>query len=469
MPRKLLLLEFNELCPSLLHKWMAAGRLPNFRRFHDQSQVYLTFADAEPPALEPWIQWYSIHTGLSFAQHRVFRLTEGSRADHYDLWTVLQKAGLRTANCSSMNCSRSTAAGCFFLPDHWSDARAFPDELDRFHRFITVQVREHTSREVGLRLRDALAFITFLAGHGLRVETMAQALWQLCHEAVAKQDVRWKRVTILDMLQFDLFAHYFAKLKPHFSTFFLNSTAHLQHAYWRHMDPGAFQARPDPQEAAAYQNAIFHGYRKMDLLLRRFFELEDREGVTLALATGLSQRPFLAYEEIGGQKFYRPRDINALLDLLSISPKSVDAVMAHEYVLRFELKEERARAVETLQNLTCEGETVFDVQVDGNLQIYMGSRLQTTVPEEALVQFDMYGVHRRPFYKLFYLLDEKKSGCHHPEGVFWVKGGRPAIHPHRISILDIFPTILEFLTVAYKPSENHPYRGRSRVCEWQGA
>lgn len=469
MSRKLLLLEFNELCPALLDKWMAAGKLPNFKRFHENSQVYLTLADAEPPALEPWIQWHSIHTGLSFAQHGVFRLTEGLRAEHHDVWTVLQKAGMKTANCSSMNSKRSVAERCFFLPDPWSNARAFPDELSHFHRFVSKQVREHTSREQRLRLRDALPLFAFLARHGLQLNTVAKVVWQLCHELLSEPDVRWKRVTILDLVQFDVFSHYVSRMKPDFSTFFLNSTAHLQHAYWRHMDPEVFTAKPDPNEMKNYRDAIFHGYQCMDSLLQSFFEMEERQDVTLALATGLSQRPFLKFEDIGGQKFYRPRDINRLLGMLGISPKRADAVMAHEYVLRFECSEERARALHILKSVTCEGEEVFDAHLDGDLQLYLGSRLQIAVPEEALVQLDNCGARSQPFYHMFYLIDEKKSGCHSPEGLFWLKTGRPDIHPGKISILDIFPTILEFLGVDYPPSESHPYQGQSRVSEWKRA
>lgn len=77
--QRLILIEFNELCPPLLEQWMSQGLLPNFKRFYEASQIFVTEADEiEPTTLEPWIQWYSIHTGLSYGQHKVFRLTDGS-------------------------------------------------------------------------------------------------------------------------------------------------------------------------------------------------------------------------------------------------------------------------------------------------------------------------------------------------------------------------------------------------------
>jgi hypothetical protein len=64
---RVILIEFNELTPRLLDAWMASGDLPNFKRFYDRSQVFITEADDfDPVNLEPWIQWYSIHTGLPF-------------------------------------------------------------------------------------------------------------------------------------------------------------------------------------------------------------------------------------------------------------------------------------------------------------------------------------------------------------------------------------------------------------------
>src|SRR5690242_7394242 len=84
--RKVLLLEFNEICPPLLDRWMAAGKLVNFARFYSSAQVFTTIADvSDPDCLEPWIQWYSIHTGLPYDEHKICHLTDGPKADHPDI------------------------------------------------------------------------------------------------------------------------------------------------------------------------------------------------------------------------------------------------------------------------------------------------------------------------------------------------------------------------------------------------
>jgi hypothetical protein len=71
---RLFLIEFNELCPAFLQKFMDQGLLPNFQRFYSSSTAFTTDAQEEFPNLEPWIQWPTVHSGMSFAEHHIFNL-----------------------------------------------------------------------------------------------------------------------------------------------------------------------------------------------------------------------------------------------------------------------------------------------------------------------------------------------------------------------------------------------------------
>jgi hypothetical protein len=44
-----LLLEFTELTPSLMERFVSEGRLPNFKILHDESEVYTTEAVEKYP------------------------------------------------------------------------------------------------------------------------------------------------------------------------------------------------------------------------------------------------------------------------------------------------------------------------------------------------------------------------------------------------------------------------------------
>jgi hypothetical protein len=41
------------------------------------------------------MQWYSIHPGLPYDEHKVFDLTDGPKADHPDIWRRLDGSASR--------------------------------------------------------------------------------------------------------------------------------------------------------------------------------------------------------------------------------------------------------------------------------------------------------------------------------------------------------------------------------------
>src|SRR5204862_437923 len=145
------------------------------------------------------------------------------------------------------------------VPDPWcTKTPPTPDELMPYFSFVRRQVLEHTSASAPLGVKDYLRFLTFMMTHGLSPRTVLAIVRQLAAER--RGDSRWKRVVLHDQLQFDVFVHYHRRFTPAFSTFFLNSTAHYQHAYWDSMDPEAF-GKQTTSNAEAHRDAILYGYQ----------------------------------------------------------------------------------------------------------------------------------------------------------------------------------------------------------------
>ena len=129
----IILLEFNELCPNLLAKFMDDGLLPNFRRLYQSSTAYVTDAKLEPPNLEPWIQWVTVHSGMEFEEHNVFHLGEGRKLTEKCLAEVLSDAGVRVGVLGSMNLNYTSLNG-YYIPDPWDKVGvARPDWLAPFY------------------------------------------------------------------------------------------------------------------------------------------------------------------------------------------------------------------------------------------------------------------------------------------------------------------------------------------------
>ena len=451
--RPVVILEFNELCPGLMKRFIAEGTLPNFARLHDESETYITRASEEPPALEPWIQWVSVHSGLDYAEHGVFSLNEGHKLTRPRVWDLLAAAGHRVLVCGSMNIRYESDNG-FYLPDPWTTSvPPRPASLLPYFRFVQKHVLEYTKDEFPLSLADYARFFSFMARHGLSPSTVSSILGQFWSERGGKN--RWKRAVVLDKLQFDLFSWHYRKLQPQFSTFFLNSTAHFQHLYWRNLEPEHFAIKPSPAEQEEYGSAVRFGYQEMDRLVGRTFDLVGKDAVVV-LCTALSQQPCLTYEEAGGKVLYRPRDFESLLTFADVPPRHrVSPVMAEEFHVYFETPEDLDLGERRLTELgvgTGTGSSATSRPAlrvrrkDGGLLLGCGI-FDVTPPGATL--FSSGGARSLPFLDVFYLLEGVKSGMHHPDGMLWVRTpGRPAAHHEApVQLKAIAPTVLSWFSL----------------------
>jgi len=446
--RRMIVLEINEISHHLLGQWMADGSLPNFRRLHGQSDVFTTMSDeTDPLLLEPWIQWYSIHTGVPYAEHGVFHLTDGRKGGHEDVFAMMMAAGRRVASFSSMNVAPFAKPGNIYLGDPWcEDGDAYPGELNTYNRFVSSQVREHSNASAAMNARDYAAFALFAARNGLSAATVSAILGQLSSEKLGDPRRSWRRVTLLDRLNADVFARSYARALPHFASFFSNSIAHLQHSYWRYMDPAPFTLQPSQDELALYGDAIHFAYRETDRMVGRFMALAERHGATLMLVSALGQKPFLRYEGRGGQFFHRMHDGAAFLRDAGIGPCEVTPTMTHQYMARFPSPEAAAAARARLEAFKlADGSAAFGFTtvITDPCDLYFGCQVSRPLPPDAVLIDSRSGI-KAEFARHFYLIEGMKSGCHDPEGCLWIQSpsGRGVVHEGLVSILDVLPTQL---------------------------
>ncbi len=438
-----ILIEFNELCPPMLERFMREGALPNFRRLFESAEVFTTDAHEQPPNLEPWIQWITVHTGLPLREHGVFHLGDAWKMRAAWIWDHVSRAGGSNWICGSMNAAYGPDFRGLFLPDPWT-SRVEPNDarLRTFYTFVQEQVQEHTRARAPLRIGAVASFADAMLRSGLSSSTVAFGARQLLHERLA--GVRWRRPALMDRLQLDLFCHYYRRLRPDFSTFFSNSTAHYQHVYWRLMDPEPFSIKPSAREVRELGDAILWGYVEMDRMLARIAALASPD-TTLVFATGLSQQACPVYEAGGGKTFYRAVDLPKLLEFAGLDPRScsVEPVMSEEFFLRFVSDREAAQACERLLALHVADRRAFKARQEGNA-VFAGCTLFSLIPQEAQLEA---GGRSAPFFELMYGVDVLKSGMHHPAGALWIRqpGGRHQRHDEPVALERVAPTLLSLL------------------------
>jgi len=444
MSSRVIVLELNELSPTLIDRLIARGELPNFARLRAQSLEAVT--DAAEPALnlEPWIQWVTIHTGLSYAQHGVFNLDDGPKLDAPRVWDVISEAGEPVWVCGSMNAAAPRAGlNGWFMPDPWSSAvKPYPErDLSPFCRFVQAYVREHDRPTAPLSAADHARFAAFMVANGLSARTVRDTVRQLVGE-VGRKDSRWRRAAILDRLQWDLFRAQYRRLQPTFATFFANSTAHFQHYHWREMEPGLFTVQPSAAERDAYADAIPFGYRKMDAIVGEALQLAGPD-TAIVLCTALSQQPLLRYEAQGGKQVFKPKDPAALIRFAGVDePYRYAPVMAEEFHLRFDSEAAAERAEARLAGVRLgSGEAVIKIRRTG-AEIFAGCLITATPPADTkLVALTN---HTAGFHDLYAALEGLKSGGHHPDGVLWIRTPQQVrrVVRRKVSLTELAPTFL---------------------------
>lgn len=428
----LIQIELNELCPSLLQRFMDRGILPHFRRFYESSTIYTTDAQEEPPNLEPWIQWPTVHSGVPFAEHGAFHLGDGRKIEQKCVAEVLSDAGVSVGVCASMNLNYGPLNG-YVVPDPWDmDGRPHPEWLRPFYTAVARQVQE-SSREEPMAWKDLWNFGTFLLRNGLSAATVRDAVAQLWAER-SQPGLRWRRACILDRLLYDVFRSLNRRFDVQFATLFCNSTAHFQHYYWRHMEPERFDAPIPATDDPSLRGAVEYGYTMMDDLLGRL--MRDYPTARLMLCSALSQQAWTETTKCT----YRPHDFGELLAFAGVplGPEAVKPVMAEEFHLECPDESTAARAEACLRVLEVDGEPLMKLQRNGN-DLFTGCAVTDI---SALDRTVRRGDVSRPFRDLFHMIHTMRSGRHHPDGVFWVRNGRHRVVTERVPLTAVAPTIL---------------------------
>jgi hypothetical protein len=442
--RPVLMMELNELCPPIIERMMARGELPNFRALHAKSDVHVTWTD--DVLLEPWVQWVTLHTGRTQEIHRATQLDEGYRIDLPRVWDVLADRGHASLVFGSMN-ARTKSDKVFLLPDPWSTRVAPSDpRFNAFQDFISFNVTEHTNERARASRKQTIDFIRFMLGHGLKLETVMRAARQVAVEKTVGRHLTWRRALVLDLMMWDVFEAEYRRRRPAFATFFANSTAYLQHRYWRHMEPEAYDVKPSTADIAAFGGAIDESYRHMDRLLGKAMRLVGPGG-RIVFATGLSQEANLRYEHQGGKFVYRPHDFDAFNAFIGgAEGTTFEPVMTHQCWASFRTPAAADRFEACLAGLTANGAPVMWWWREDETRIFFWSKLIAKV-EDGMPLRAVTG-ERRDFSAVFSGVGQVNNSQHNRNGCFWVERGEGLgrIHAGKLPLeqatqllLDLFP------------------------------
>src|SRR5215813_4064527 len=93
-PRKVILIELNEITWRILTPLLEQGKLPNFADFIRRGTKATSIAPEVSPNLDPWISWTTVYTGRPQEEHGVKFLEQPpSTVQGPRIWEMAADAG----------------------------------------------------------------------------------------------------------------------------------------------------------------------------------------------------------------------------------------------------------------------------------------------------------------------------------------------------------------------------------------
>ena len=415
--QQLLFLELNEINFETVAFYCERGHLPRFRQLIDAHGIQTTVAEQRYEDIEPWIQWVTAHTGLTLAQHGVFRLGDIVTKDLPQIWEQLEDRGLLVGAISPMNAKHRLRKPAFFVPDPWTttDITA-PKLLQALYQAIVQVVGDNAQSRVTLSSIAAL-----LAG-SLWYARPANYL-NYANLALTSRSHPWRRAVFLDLLLADVFIRQVASSKPNFATVFLNAGAHIQHHYMFSAEAYNGPHRNPSWYAPDNTDPVREIYEFYDSIIGDVQRAFPR--ARLMLATGLHQVP---HSQV--TYYWRLRDHAAFLREVGVEFSNVQPLMSRDFLVTCADAEQARRAEELLAGArAADGTSLFAVDNRGRDLFVM-----LTYPGEIGGGFTFtLGGAQYSDLKSHVAFVALKNGEHDSKGYF-VDTGAP-----RVTVSDEFP------------------------------
>jgi hypothetical protein len=323
--KRLILLELNEINFDVVEKYLAADstRFPALNKLLAGAHIR-TSCEKQYEKLEPWIQWVSVHTNKTYAEHGVFRLGDIVGSSVPQIFEQLEQAGYKVGVISAMNAENRLKNPAYFIPDPWTQT---PTDSSWWSRSIGQAVSQavNDNAQARITLKSALQ-VTLGLLRFARVKHYQKYLSLI----VASRHKPWLKTLVLDLLLHDLHWTLFNKKRPNFSTLFLNAGAHIQHHYFFNAEP--IRKKSKNKNPSWYvgenQDPLADVLGLYDMIVGDYFSRADTDVV---LATGLAQKP---YDNV---KFYYRLNTHAdFLRGLGIGFSKVFPRMTRDFLIIFE-------------------------------------------------------------------------------------------------------------------------------------
>lgn len=412
-----LLIELNEVNFEAVQAYVERGELPNLARLIAAHGIVETTSEQHYDELEPWIQWVTAHTGLSLAEHGVFRLGDIVDHDIPQIWEMLEAKGLRVGAISPMNAKNRLADPAFFVPDPWTRTAVVATPVHRrLFGAIVQAINDNARARLTARSAIDLAIGGVLTASPRNYITYA-------HFVARARRAPWTRALFLDLLLADLFVREVEATRPDFASLFLNAAAHIQHHYMFSSAVYSGELSNPDWYVPTGADPVLEVYRLYDRIIG---DIKRRLGsARLMLATGLHQDPHNATTF-----YWRLIDPAAVLRQAGIAFSRIEPRMSRDFLVVCGDATEASDAAHRLQSIRAgDGKAVFQVDNRGS-DLFVELIYDTDIATELEFGADGCALGSLRAATAFVAI---KNGRHNGIG-YIVDTGRPAQSGERVKL-----------------------------------
>ncbi len=405
--RRLILLELNEINFDVVGMYVAAdpARFPALKNLFSASRIRTT-CEKKYEELEPWIQWASVHTCKTFAEHRIFRLGDIVGSGVPQIFEQLEQAGYKVGAISAMNAENRLCEPAYFFPDPWTQT---PTDSSWWSRSLAQAVSQAVNDNAQACITPVSALQVVL---GLLRFARVGHYGKYLSLVSASHRKPWLKALVLDLLLHDVHWHMFNSKEPNFSTLFLNAGAHIQHHYFLNSEPlrKSLLNKNPTWYVSEKEDPLADVLGLYDMIVGEYF---DRTDTDVVLATGLSQKP---YDRV--EFYYRLNSHRFFLRGLGITFSDVLPRMTRDFLIQFEDNKQAQAAQDILAGVRVKDDHIplfgeidnrgnslfvtltYPYEITAETQYKVGDRKAALLPEVSFVAIKN-GMHQEEGFAFF--------------------------------------------------------------------
>ena len=423
---QLILIELNEVNFEYAEKYFDKLNIDTIKKIRENS-IY-TESENSDELLEPWIQWHSIHTGLSADEHKVFRLGDAIYSDKKQIFEELEDHKLKVGSISSMNVINKLKKPCYFIPDPWTDTKS---DNSYFSKITTKILKDAVNNNASGKISFLNYFYLILIFFKF---VRIKKYFFFINYLLSSFSKRWRKALFLDLLIHEIHLNLLKKNKPNFSSVFFNAGAHIQHHYLLNSLANPSNIK-NPEHILSKNEDPF---KEMLLVYEEILKDYFNDHKNIILATGLTQSINLDPEY-----YYRLVNHEIFLNQININYLKVEPRMSRDFIIKFSANENRDLAYDVLKKIKINNKLFF-----GILDLRDKSIFVTLTYDEEITENDLINIDGRKF-KIFehVIFVALKNGYHKGKGFLFASGNIKYEFDkvNSIKIKDIKNKIINFL------------------------